>query len=328
MEKRILFLTVVLASASFSWAQQDKHFSMFSESPVYMNPAAAGFSGIQLFSNYRTQWGSISDNPYKTTTFGADWRMYESQGFFGGGVNFLNDVSGDGRYKINEIALPLNYALKLEKTRYLAFGLQPAWYQRSLDPDKLSWDNQWTGTEFNTNLSNNETIVNDQLSVSRFDVAAGIYFQEVLSKRNRLSLGLAFHHLGAQKINFLALEDRLYRKVLVHGQYVHNTSDDFSVAPAFYLFFQGPNREITFGSNFRYLLKGSATSDDSWEQSGISLGLYYRTGDALLVNLTFDVKDFTVGAAYDLNTSSLSVASSGSGALEFFLRYRIRYGKK
>ncbi|MGV3632215.1 MAG: PorP/SprF family type IX secretion system membrane protein [Bacteroidota bacterium] len=330
MKKRIGFLALGLLAALNGMAQQDKHFSMFAESPVYINPATAGFSdgGIQLFSNYRTQWGSISDNPYKTTTVGADWRMMEDEGFMGAGVNFLNDVAGDGRYKINEIAVPVSYAIKLAKKRHLAIGLQPGWYQRSLQNDNLTWDNQWTGTEFNTSLPNNETVLQDNRTVNRFDISAGAYYNAVLSKQNRISLGMSFSHLGGQKVNFTTLDSRLYRKLIFHGQFVYSTSDEFSVIPAFYTFFQGPNREFTLGSNFRYLVKGSAFSDDALEWTALSLGVYYRTGDALLVNLMCDIQGFSLGASYDLNTSGLSLASSGNGALEFFLRYRMKSGKK
>lgn len=330
MNKKTGFFTFALILSFSGMAQQDKHFSMFAESPVYMNPAAAGFSteGVQLFSNFRTQWGSISDNPYKTTTVGADWRMMEDKGFMGAGINFLNDVSGDGRYKINEISVPISYAIKIAKNRHLSLGLQPGWYQRSLQNEDLSWDNQWTGTEFNTSLSNNESLLADNMTVNRFDISAGVYWNAVMSKQNRLSAGMSFSHLGGQKINFMAGDNRLYRKLIFHAQYVYNTSDEFSVSPAIYTFFQGPNREITLGSNFRYLMKGSAFSDDFSEQTALSLGLYYRTGDALVASLACDVSGFSVGVSYDLNTSGLSVASNGNGALEFFLRYRMKTGKK
>ncbi|MCE3296003.1 MAG: hypothetical protein K0R65_1717 [Crocinitomicaceae bacterium] len=326
MEKRIVFLAFMVGAAAFGLAQQDKHFSMFAESPVYMNPAAAGFSGMQLFSNYRTQWGSVSDNPYTTTTVGADMRVMENEGFLGAGVYFMNDVAGDSRYKVNEVSVPVSYAVKLSKNQFLAFGLQPGWYQRSIQNENTSWDNQWTGTEFNTSLANNENIMADNRTVNRFDMSAGAYFNAELSKNNRVSLGLSLAHITGQKVNFTEIDNSLYRKLIFHGQFVYNTSKEFSLVPAFYTFFQGPNREITLGSNFRYLVKGT-TSDDFSEQTAVSLGIYYRSGDALIANLMCDIKSFSAGVSYDLNTSGLSLASNGNGGLEFFLRYRMKQGK-
>ena len=52
MKKLSLF--ILAAGMTFgSNAQQDKHFSMFAESPIYMNPATAGFApgALQLFTN-------------------------------------------------------------------------------------------------------------------------------------------------------------------------------------------------------------------------------------------------------------------------------------
>ncbi len=58
MKKKIGFLALALGLSVSGIAQQDKHFSMFAEAPVYLNPAAAGFSpgNLQLFTNFRMQW--------------------------------------------------------------------------------------------------------------------------------------------------------------------------------------------------------------------------------------------------------------------------------
>ncbi|MBK7130343.1 MAG: PorP/SprF family type IX secretion system membrane protein [Crocinitomicaceae bacterium] len=329
MKKIQAIFVITLGITSGAFAQQDKHFSMFAESPVYMNPAAAGFSpgNMQLFTNFRMQWLTVSDTPFRTISGSADWRMMDHGSFMGMGINFYNDLSGDTKYQTNEVTLPINYAIELSRDNHLSLGIQPAWYQRTMLNQNVTWDNQWTGTSFNTSINSGETILNQNLSLNKFDISAGIYWYAHLNKNVRLSFGLAGHHLSKQKINFMAEDNKLYRKLTLHGQAVFkNPNSQLSIIPAFYGFIQGPNKELVIGSNFRYLIRGSSRVTGYFEEIALSWGAYYRLGDAILANIIFDFAGLSVGAAYDLNISSLTRASGGVGGFEVFLRYRIQFG--
>ena len=114
---QISLTTFVLTVGFNASAQQDKHFSMFTESPVFLNPATAGFSAqqLQLFTNYRSQWLTVTEDPYRTISAGVDWRMMDpeankSSSFIGAGVNFYNDKAGISNYTTNIITFPINYA--------------------------------------------------------------------------------------------------------------------------------------------------------------------------------------------------------------------------
>lgn len=302
---------------------------MFAESPVYLNPAAAGFfpGQMQLFTNFRMQWIPVSSTPYQTISAGTDWRMFDNGNFMGAGVNFYNDISGDSKYMVNEVTVPVNYAIEIAKDNHLAIGLQPAWYQRTIVNQNLSWDNQWTGTQFNTSIDDGETILNENVNLSRFDISAGAYWYANLSRYTKLSFGLAGHHLSKQRVNFFSEDNRLYRKLTLHGQCeFKQQNSNLSIIPAFFGFIQGPNKELTLGSNFRYLLRGSSRVTGYFEEIALSFGAYYRLGDAILANLIFDISGFSVGVAYDLNVSQLTTVSNGFGGFEAFLRYRINFG--
>jgi len=330
MKKRIGFLALVVGLNLSGFAQQDKHFSMFAESPVYLNPAAAGFfpGNLQLFSNFRMQWMSVSATPFQTISASADWRMMDRGSFLGAGINFHNDISGDSKYMTNEVSFPINYAIELGRDNHFSIGLQPGWYQRTIVNQNVTWDNQWTGTSFNTSYSSNEVLLNEKMNVSRFDIGAGAYWYTNISKQTRLSFGIAGSHLTKQKINFMNDDNKLYRKLTLHGQCSFTQSNsNLTIIPAFYTFFQGPNKEFTVGSNFRFLLRGSSRVTGHFEEITLSLGAYYRIGDALLTNLIFQISGLSIGAAYDLNLSRLNIASNGVGGFEFFLRYRIQFGK-
>lgn len=329
MKKKLGIFALTLAVSFQLQAQQDKHFSMFAESPVFLNPAAAGFfpGNMQLFTNFRMQWLPVSDTPYRTISAGTDWRMFDNGSFMGAGVNFYNDVSGDSKYMINEVTFPINYAIEIARDNHFAIGLQPAWYQRTIFNENLTWDNQWTGTSFNTSYNSNEVLLNQNMNLSRFDISAGAYWYAHISRQTKLSFGLAGSHLTKQRINFMSEDSRLYRKLTLHGQCeFKQQNSNLTIIPAFYGFIQGPNKALTLGSNFRYLLRGSSRVTGYFDEMAISFGAYYRLGDAILANVIFDISGLSIGAAYDLNVSKLTVASKGFGGFEVFLRYRVQFG--
>jgi hypothetical protein len=125
----------------------------------------------------------------------------------------------------------------------------------------------------------------------------------------------------------MSADSKMFRKVTLHGQCsFKQTNSNLTIIPAFYGFLQGPNKELTVGSNFRLLLRGSSRVTGYFEEIALSFGTYYRIGDAILANVIFDISGFSVGASYDLNVSKLTVASGGSGGFEVFLRYRVQFG--
>jgi type IX secretion system PorP/SprF family membrane protein len=313
-------------------AQQDQHFSMFTESQLYMNPAVAGFTqgDMQLFTNYRLQWSTVSDNPYQTISASSDWRMFDRGGnYMGAGVTFYNDVAGVPQYTTNVIALPFNYTLRVDRNNLISFGLQPAWYQRVIKNQEMNWFNQWTGVAYDQGIDNGELLLSQNFNISRFDIGTGFYWDSYISRTAKLRLGIAGHHLTKQRINLTEDDDRLYRKLVIHGQGEFLMEESgVTILPAFSAFLQGPNKEINFGSNFRFLLKSGSRATSYFEEITFSTGAYFRWGDAIVVNAILDLSGFSFGASYDLNVSGLNVATKGVGSMEFFLRYRIQFGTR
>lgn len=332
MKRKLVILGLSLSTLFCSYGQQDQHFSLFTESPVYLNPATAGFApgSLQLFTNYRLQWFTVSDNPFQTISASADWKMFDTgSSFVGGGINFYNDVAGAAGYQTNVINLPVNYSFQVSNDGFMSIGLQPAFYQRVVQNTGINWDSQWTGIEFDQTLSSNEVLLNQNFNVSRFDISAGFYWEGRVSDNGRLKLGAAGHHLTKQRINVTSEDARLYRKLTLHGQgEFKKPLTNFTFLPAFAAFLQGPNKEITFGSGYRFLLKGASRATSYFDEVSLTLGTYFRVGDAVVVSAGMDLAGFSFGGAYDLNVSRLNVATKGVGAMEFYIRYRFQFGNR
>jgi type IX secretion system PorP/SprF family membrane protein len=323
--KKVLFTFILGAVSLMSSAQQDRHFSMFFANPVLLNPGAAGHGNgsLQAFTSFRTQWFTASNTAFRSIAAGIDGKMMErslSNGFIGTGVNFVNDVSGDSKYTLNVVSVPINYSIQLNETSYLSVGLQPGIYAQRINPEALYFDNQWTGAGFNTDFSSGENL--GTFSVSRFDLGAGVYYKSTKSEKYNYQVGLSGFHLTGQKIGVLNLSEKLYRNFTAYGKIdIGNSSSNLTMSPAVFALIQGPNKELTFGSNFDYIIKPSSIYTGYFDGMSLGFGLYFRTSDAFISNIVYRAGGLTLGVSYDVNVSPLSAATKGVGALEIFLKF-------
>lgn len=313
-------------SMSFN-AQQDRHFSLFYASPIELNPGATGlFPGdVQFFTNYRNQWSPITKNLYKTISASADGKVYEKNGVFAGaGVGVYNDVAGIGKLTTNIYALNLSVGVEVADDQFLALGVSPGLFQRNMDYTNFTWSNQWNGTEFNTGTLAGESVFFG--NITTFDLNAGLYYYGDISEDLRVQGGLAVHHITSPSIGFVASDEKLYRKYAMNAGAVYKMRHSkIGFSPNIFAFFQGPNKEITFGNDFKYYIKESSKYTGYFDETSVSLGVYYRTQDALYTTFFFNMSGFSLGFAYDANISDLEPATGGLGGMEFLLRYRMGF---
>lgn len=325
--KRLLLITLIGMISLGSSAQQDRHYSMFYASPMSLNPAATGFfeGKAQFFAGYRNQWRSISADPYTTVSACMDGKVLESKlngGFLGIGMTFYNDKAGPSRLTSNIYSFNINYALELAKNQKLAIGIQPGFLQRYIGNTNLTWDEQWNGNAFDQNLQSGEYSTFQRSS--QFDIGAGIYYTANLTDRNSLYIGASATHLLQPSFSLINVPDDLYRKYIFHaGGELGGNHSKFNICPNLLVFTQGPNREISIGTDFKYFLKESSKYTGYYGQSSISVGTYLRLNDAFYTTFFFNTSGFSFGLSYDLNLSKLSLATQGRGGVEMVLRYRI-----
>ena len=81
---------------------------------------------------------------------------------------------------------------------------------------------------------------------------------------------------------------------------------------------QGEFSESVFGANVRYYF-----SDNNYYKRRLYAGVWLRPGDALIPSVGFDYDQWHFGATYDINISSLDVATNQRGGLELSITYII-----
>jgi type IX secretion system PorP/SprF family membrane protein len=326
--KKIIISALALTSLTVR-AQQDIHVSQFHSLPVFLNPATAGmFEGsIRFFGDYRTQWNSVT-TPFTTISASLDAPFFvgkfENGSFFGGGLTFFHDQAGDSRFTTGNYCLSISYVLETSRDEYFSAGLQGGVLQKSISYSSLYYGSQWNGMEFNGDLASNE-VEGARTSITKPDFALGIYYFNGRNDNFHFFGGISGLHVLAPTTNFFNVNDKLYRKYNVHGG-CQVLFGNFALIPNFLTMFQGPNRVINIGTDYKWILREQSKITGFIDEISMSLATYLRVGDALFTGLRFNYAGFSLGAMYDYNISSLNIASRGNGGMEFYLGYRTGFG--
>lgn len=169
----ILFLLVVVTVQVK--AQIDPHFSQYYAYPLWLNPALTGVinGDARVTANYRNQYPTIN-NAYNTTALSADFKPTDKIGL---GINILDQAAGTAGYNYFSGYATLSYNIPVSNdgNQRLTFGLNAGVINRSFDPSKLQFGNQFNaGLEgYDAGMANTETFTNTHATV--FDAGAGLF---------------------------------------------------------------------------------------------------------------------------------------------------------
>lgn len=272
---------------------QDPTFTQFYANPLYLNPAMAGSYGCPRFaSNYRNEWPQLSGN-YVTYSFSYDQYFRNISGGFG--VLATHDQQGQGTIKTSMIGLIYSYHVNLSRTWKLMFGARAAWYQKSLDWDKLTFGDMIDprrGFIYNTGD------VPRGGSRGFFDASSGIV---VFNKT--FFAGVAAHHLNTPNESMIIGESKLPMRFTGHmgadiqlGQ-KSKYSNGTSIMPNVIYQYQNGFQELSFGTYIKY--------------GSFNVGAWYRNRDAFILTIGINTGKFKIGYSYDVTVSKLNNGVSG-----------------
>lgn len=105
--------------------------------------------------------------------------------YSGLGVYFINDIGGDSKFSIKTGGVTASGVLPLSKAHAISAGIQVGYSNRSADFSRLTFYNQWNGTQFDPNIDPNE--VNGVNSFSHLDAGIGIAYSYNKDNENTLS---------------------------------------------------------------------------------------------------------------------------------------------
>ncbi len=301
---------LLIALGSFS---QDIRFSEYFLNDLSTNPGSAGdFDGdYRLTGVHRNQWRSVT-TPFSTFQLAGDARDFMKTRKLGLGVRILNDRTGDSQFNTFSVSITGSNILSMnaDSSLRLHSGLQLGYTQQRIDYEGLRFDEQFNGFSYDPNRGSGEQV--DRDIVRHADVHVGMYLKKRIESGRYWSLGFSIWNLSTPDVSFRDDEAvYLSQRLSIHGSYSIKLDDKWDILPAGRAMFQGPYQEYIIGGRLRH----------TWECNSLVkrrayLGGFIRIEDAAFIAAGIEHDQWTIGMSYDINLSSLEVASNNRGAFE------------
>jgi type IX secretion system PorP/SprF family membrane protein len=318
----MVFAVMMIHSSSHA---QDPSFSQFFSSPLNINPALTGnINGDwRLMSNFRDEWiGPAS--PYVTGTISYDQKLMQKNipnvaedNILGIGGMLMFDNAMSGIVKSTYASLNLSYSVKLAEgegfTHRLGLGFGATYGHRSIDYSRLDFEEQFTGTGFNTSLPTGENALSNMKAFVSANV--GILYSYTTETSN-FDLGVSAFHVNKPKQTFLkdANQDLAIRKV-AHANFETFLNERLVLnANAIYQQ-QSTASYFSIGGALGYYL-----GDDAGTM--LNAGTWYWSKNAIIPYVGITYKDYQFGLSYDVTTSKLNQAARKPATWEFSLIIR------
>lgn len=292
---------------------QDIHFSQFFNTPLASGPGSIGtFDGEYRFNGiFRQQWRAVTI-PYRTFALGGDAANAVGVKGLGLGAWIFNDKAGDSRMDQTHLSIGASWTewFGASQEHALTGGLQFGFTNLSLDPSRLSFDNQYNGFYYDPTLGSGEQFA--QSSSARADLHTGAVYRYQADARTRVQIGFGAFNLTTPGISFLnGPSTELDMRTSTHVMVQFPIAAKLDLLPMVQFMAQGEFQELDIGSNLRYILLQRFGL-----QRAVILGAHYRAADAGYLHAGLEYDDWTFGLSYDINTSDLVPASRNRGAIE------------
>jgi len=282
---KILAVTTIFLLSETIHAQQKPMYSQYMFNMLNINPAYAGSRGaMSAVALYRNQWLGFPGAP-RTTTFSFDMPLQNRK--VGLGVQFYDDRIGIERTTgFNAI-----YAFRFQfaGSGTLSLGLQAG---------LLNYQANYT--EVNTYVPNDPAFSSNVRGILPA-FAAGAYYNS-----DKFYIGLSTPALLKTKILYsnaseiASVTSRDLHLYLATGT-VFDLNQDLALKPSLLVkAVSGAPIEIDINCNL-------------WLQNKIALGASYRTGDAIVGMVEYQInQQFRFGYAYDKTFSNLGTLVNGT----------------
>ncbi|MDC1203699.1 PorP/SprF family type IX secretion system membrane protein [Crocinitomicaceae bacterium] len=312
--KRLLFLFLTL---SFLGQAQDFHYSQLDQSLTLINPATTStFSGFERITlQHRNQWlgaGTQFMTSMGMAEFSIGKIARQKSAYAGIGVYFVNDVGGDSKFSIKSGGVTASGVLPIAKNHTISAGIHAAFTNRSADFSRVSFMNQWNGSEFDNSIDPGES--NGISSFSHLDAGVGIAYGFNKENENTLSSnemsfqgGVSVQHLNKPKLRYNSLvDDRLFMKFCFHANARYGLSSESNLEVSAAQFIQGKHLETMVGLFYRLKTKNASRVTSILSNQYFVFGTYFRSVGTVIPTIYFDLGAFSLGLSYDYEFGQLS----------------------
>lgn len=327
--KKLLLGILLTGGISMTGMAQDVHFSQYFSSPLTLNPAQTGLieTDWRASANFRSQWYTVSNNPYQSGTVSFDMPVMRNKlpegDALGIGVLGLYDKAGSGGLQNTTLGLSIAYhkALGVNKQHTLSLGVQGYLVQKSINFDKLVFGSQFDPSNPTNYLPSGEDFSNADLTYPDFNV--GVLYSGRLNDRSTVYAGFSFYHLTRPEEKFL--NGSSSEGLKINSRYSGYLGGSFQLNENVVAYVstmyeqQGPAWEYLIGGAVGFVMNPG--HDEFTKNTVFYLGAWYRYADAIAPYVGFEWSRMKIGFSYDVTLSSAQAMDKGQGAYELSLVY-------
>ena len=309
--KKILLINLFLLASIITFAQ-DLHFSQFYNSPLTTNPANTGFipdADYRIGINYRTQWSSVLNQPYKTMSATGDAQFFRDKlqnGWLGLGGVLLSDKAGSGGLRSDKFYGSVAYHQMLGLSSLLSAGFNLGY----VSPTALKFPDQFNGKFFDGTTATSVQFSN--LNIDYYDMQVGMNYAYFPKEDIYINAGYSIHHVNKPKESFFGDNTEVGKIPMRHIGFVNailKVNPRVIINPNVYFTTQAKAMEINGGIQANYNLS-------EFGENQLIAGLYYRYKDAVIPTIGFETKKIAFTFSYDATLSPLKTFNNYRGAAE------------
>jgi type IX secretion system PorP/SprF family membrane protein len=320
--KKRAFIICCILFLSSRVCSQDVHFSQ-SVASLQQNNASLSpnFEGdFQVISVYREQWGAIGV-PFVSSYLAINsniFRINDQIGLFGG-LQYLNDRSGDSKLSVNDLNFNVGLSYFLGENTF-SFSVMNSLVVKQFNVNGLSFPQQYDRDigGFNELLANGEAINSDQINY--YNLGVGLSWKKVLTDNWTIISGLSFDNLTQANESFFSEGNSKEMGWSIQGEAKYKWKKAMDLIPYLSYYRTQSASELLFGSGVKF--RSNQESNISYIQPfGYLRAGIGRNLDAFIIGSYLGIKQFSIGASYDFNVSDLELASNYKGGFELSLVY-------
>jgi len=338
MKTKLLLLSIAVCFLYISSNAQDLHYSNYTYSPLYLNPAnTGGFNGsIRVGASHRDQFRTFIGEAYQSTMVYVDSPvsfLANEKMWLGLGANLFSDRVGDLGFGLGGVtgSAAFHYSLDDNYTTVFALGAQYGIVQRKISKAGAAI---WGDQLLDPSLTSQDQSLIDDFNTTFSDVNVGLNMKHWFSDDNQLEVGVSAHHLTSPtfKLQNSNTNNRVNIRYNAYASIQIMASSKFYLIPAAYFSQYDNVSNIQAQLNSKILLekkkKNKKEAAKLRDQSYLTLGVGYRFGDALQFFAGGIHKSWEFGLSYDLTTSTANEYNNAVGGLEIGVKKYIDLRKK
>lgn len=288
-------------------AAQDIPLTQYLSSPVYLNPAAAGFlypKDVRVVGNFRNADTYDGRQPNMKAVVSADlgamhdfWRKGDYIG-----VSFTGAYSQTGSGGINAadaaLGIAYNHAMGRAKLQHIAIGAQLNMIQKQVNTDFLTHNDFYgVGSDMPLLVSGTKY---SQSTFNYSDINAGFMYYGQISSRWRLEVGYAAKNFLSSEQQFLKLRNVTDIRHNIHAHATYDLGSKYVVNASSLVAMQNSYTEVLSTATIGMFL--NKASDEA--EKLVHVGGCYRFNRSVAPIVMLDWKNYHLGVSYDFNTTS------------------------